>query len=87
MQADVPEERHNGVAFIMPMEDYPDFPCPVCGGPMTDVDGMWECQNGVKEGDEWHCVSMWNETKPHLQDNLDVNIKMYLKYKGGKPTA
>jgi len=50
------------------MTDIP-VACPVCGRPLTDVDGMIECQNG-REG---HFV--WGYGKPYF------NFKAWSKRK------
>jgi hypothetical protein len=43
----------------MPMEDI-NIGCPVCGRPLTDVDGLIECQN-TKEGH-----FSWGYGKPYF---------------------
>ena len=40
------------VRVKMPMTET-ELLCPICRKPLTDVDGMLECQN-VEYGKEWH---------------------------------
>ena len=73
----------------MPMTDLPDFPCPVCHLPMTDVDGLYECQNSVADEEGqigWHAYSMPcmdEQSQKHDEgqcrcNDLVVNLNAYL---------
>jgi len=73
----------------MPMTDLPDFPCPVCKLPMTDVDGLYECQNVVADEEGqiyWHSYSMPcmdEQSQKHDEgqcrcNDLVVNLNAYL---------
>ena len=52
------------------MEDIDD-PCPFCGGVLTDVDGMLECQEGCHAHEDWtyrgsETVIPWYYKKQYL---------------------
>lgn len=38
----------------MPMTDYEEERCPFCRSYLTDIDGIWECQEGCGAGEDLH---------------------------------